>query len=91
MWAMSVEKFCNMLCKRNEGGIFCPSRKAYFLPISKKILILVSKPYIFASEYQIQFPFMVEIKKNISKEIFIQQIVSEIHEIPLIYLQSSKK
>ncbi len=31
---------------------------------------------------------MVEIKKNISKEIFIQQIVSEINEIPLIYLQT---
>ncbi|MEN9613237.1 MAG: hypothetical protein RLZZ628_4051 [Bacteroidota bacterium] len=46
------------------------------------------KPVIFVSEYQTQFPFMVEIKKNISKEILIQQIASEIHEIPLIYLQT---
>jgi hypothetical protein len=25
MWAMSVEKFCNILCKRNEAGIFAPA------------------------------------------------------------------
>jgi hypothetical protein len=51
-------------------------------------LVLLKKFPTFVIQTIFKIKKMAEIKKNISKEIFIQQIVNEINEIPAIYLQT---